>query len=94
MAGTTKITIRMMMMAVAVLAGGMFAAQAMAQQVVSGPVVETAPVRPRAPQPTRQYRSYSVNPSRGEVRRDGPHSGEASWRHAGAKAVGHYSGGR
>lgn len=83
-----------MMMAVAVLAGGMFAAQAMAQQVVSGPVVQPAPARARVTQPTRQYRSYSVNPARSEVRRDGPHSGEASWRHAGAKAVGHYSGGR
>jgi hypothetical protein len=86
-----------MMMAVAVLAGSMVAAQAMAQQVVSGPVVQPAPARARATQPTqptRQYRSYSVNPARSDVRRDGPHGGEASWRHAGAKAVGHYSGGR
>lgn len=83
-----------MMMAVAVLAGGMFATQAMAQQVVSESAVQPAPARVRTEQPTRQYRSYSVNPARGEVRRNGPHSGDATWRHAGAKAVGHYATGK
>ena len=85
-----------MMMAVmmAVLAGGMFAAQAMAQQVISEPAVQPAPARVRTAQPTRQYRSYSVNPARGDVRRNGLHSGDATWRHAGAKAVGHYATGK
>lgn len=83
-----------MIMTMAVLAGGVFAAQAMAQQVVSQPSVQPAPVRARSAQPTRQYRSYSVNPTRGEVRRDGPHSGDATWRHAGAKGAGHYATGK
>lgn len=51
----------------------------------------------RAAQPTRSYRSYSVNPAnppRGDVRRNGAHAGDATWRHAGAKAVGHYGTGR
>jgi hypothetical protein len=51
----------------------------------------------RVVQPTRSYRSYSVNPanrSRGEVRRVGPHSNEATWRHAGAKPYGDYRSGR
>ena len=76
--------------ALAVLAGSMMVQQAMAQQTVA-PV--PAQVR-TAPQPTRSYRSFSVNPARGDVRRDGPHSGDATWRHAGAKAVGHYATGR
>lgn len=71
------------------------AGTAMAQQVT--------PVQPRAarvPQPTRSYRSYSVAPSSqpsatmGDVRPSGRHAGEASWRHATAKAAGHYNGGR
>lgn len=77
------------------------AGSAIAQQVVS-PSVAPAPAAPRmtATRPsttrstTRQYRSYSTNPSRGEVRRNGPHDGEATWRHAGSKANGHYSAGR
>jgi hypothetical protein len=83
-----------MIMAMAVLAVGMIAAQAMAQQVVSEPAVQPAPVRTRSAPPTRQYRSYSVNPTRSEVRRNGRHSGDATWRHAGAKSVGHYATGK
>ena len=86
-----------MTMAMAMLVGGSFAAQAMAQQVVSQPAAQPAPVRSQsAPsaQPTRQYRSYSVNPTRSEVRRNGPHGGDATWRHAGAKSAGHYAPGK
>jgi hypothetical protein len=82
------------MMTLAVLAGGLMTQQVMAQQVVSPRVVQPAPARVRTVEPTRSYRSYSVNPSRGDVRRNGPHSGEATWRHAGAKPAGHYSNGR
>lgn len=74
----------MAMAAVVALAG-----TALAQQAVQQPV--------RAAQPTRTYRSYSVtptNPPRGDVRRNGPHSGDATWRQAGAKAVGHFATGR
>jgi hypothetical protein len=78
----------------AVLAGGLMTQQAMAQQVTSQQVVQPAPAQVRTVQPTRSYRSYSVNPARGDVRRNGPHSGEATWRHAGAKPAGHYSNGR
>lgn len=78
------------MAAAALLAGGLLAQSAMAQQV-SQPAAQT---QVRSTQPTRSYRSYSVNPARGDVRRDGPHAGEATWRHAGAKAVGHYATGR
>ncbi len=77
------------MMTLAVLAGGLMTQQVMAQQVVQSP-----PAQVRTVQPTRSYRSFSVNPARGDVRRNGPHSGEATWRHAGAKSAGHYSGGR
>jgi hypothetical protein len=80
--------------AIALFVVGLVAAQALAQQVVVQPSNQTAPVRTRSVQPTRQYRSYSVNPSRSEVRRNGPHSGEATWRHAGAKPSGHYATGR
>jgi hypothetical protein len=71
---------------------------AVAQQVVS-PSMAPAPAAPRmtATRPTtttRQYRSYSVNPSRGEVRRNGVHEGDATWRHAGSKAHGHFATGR
>jgi len=83
-----------MTMALAVLVGGSFAAQAMAQQVVSQPAAQPAPVRAPSAQPTRQYRSYSVNPTRSEVRRNGPHGGDATWRHAGAKSAGHYAPGK
>ncbi|NCA11439.1 hypothetical protein EBR56_06470 [bacterium] len=71
------------------------AGTAMAQQVT---VVQPQAVR--AAQPTRSYRSYSVAPSTqaaatmGDVRPTGRHAGEASWRHATAKAAGHYRGGR
>ena len=86
-------------MTLAVLAGGLMTQQVMAQQVVQ-PVpaqvrmVQPAPAQVRMVQPTRSYRSYSVNPARGDVRRNGPHSGEATWRHAGAKPAGHYATGR
>ncbi|MEI6241265.1 MAG: hypothetical protein WCR51_12820 [Planctomycetia bacterium] len=71
------------------------AGTAMAQQVT---VVQ--PQSARVSQPTRSYRSYSVAPSAstaatmGDVRPTGRHAGEASWRHATAKAAGHYNGGR
>ena len=78
------------MMTLAVLAGGLMTQQVMAQQVVQ----PAAPAQVRTVQPTRSYRSYSVNPARGDVRRNGTHSGEATWRHAGAKSAGHYAGGR
>ena len=48
-------------------------------------------------EPTRTYRSYSVNPSNpglGRVRRSGPRAGAATWRQANAKADGHYGAGR
>jgi len=78
------------MVTLAVLAGGLMAQQVMAQQVVQ----PAAPAQVRTVQPTRSYRSFSVNPARGDVRRNGPHSGEATWRHAGAKPAGHYATGR
>ena len=77
------------MMTLAVLAGGLMTQQVMAQQVV-----QPVPAQVRTVQPTRSYRSFSVNPARGDVRRNGPHSGEATWRHAGAKPAGHYATGR
>jgi hypothetical protein len=89
--------------AVALLAGGVWAQQAFAQQVVApsaAPVLSAPPVTTMQPtmqpavQPTRQYRSYSVTSSRDEVRRNGQHSGDATWRHAGAKAHGHYATGK
>jgi hypothetical protein len=78
------------MMMLAVLAGGLMTQQVMAQQVVQ----PAASAQVRTVQPTRSYRSFSVNPARGDVRRDGPHSGDATWRHAGAKPAGHYATGR
>ena len=77
------------MMTLAVLAGGMMTQQVMAQQVV-----QPAPAQVGTVQPTHSYRSFSVNPARGDVRRNGPHSGDATWRHAGAKPAGHYATGR
>lgn len=77
------------MMALAVMAGGLMAQSAAAQQAT-----QPAAAQVRTVQPTRSYRSYSVNPARGDVRRNGPHSGEATWRHAGAKPAGHYATGR
>jgi hypothetical protein len=87
------------MVTLAVLAGGLMAQQVMAQQVVQPApaqvrTVQPAPAQVRTVQPTRSYRSFSVNPARGDVRRNGPHSGEATWRHAGAKPAGHYATGR
>ena len=86
-----------MLVAAALLAGGVWAQQAFSQQVVSpsaAPVpVQSAP-QTTATRSTRQYRSYSVNPARGDVRRDGPHASESTWRHAGAKAHGHYANGK
>jgi hypothetical protein len=76
-------------MTLAVLAGGLMTQQVMAQQVV-----QPVPAQVRTVQPTRSYRSFSVNPARGDVRRNGPHSGESTWRHAGAKPAGHYATGR
>ena len=86
-------------MTLAVLAGGLMTQQVMAQQVVQPApaqvrTVQPAPAQVRTVQPTRSYRSFSVNPARGDVRRNGPHSGEATWRHAGAKPAGHYATGR
>lgn len=81
------------MMVVAAIAIGLGAAGiSSAQQVVT-----PSPRPVRVAQPVRSYRSYSVSPSnmpRGDVRRNGPHSGEATWRHAGAKPAGHYGSGR
>lgn len=52
-------------------------------------------VQPPAPRTTRSYRSYSVTPTpRRDVRRDGRHATDATWRHANAKAAGHYGAGR
>ena len=82
------------MMTLAVLAGGLMAQQVMAQQGMAQQGVQSAPAQVRTVQPTRSYRSYSVNPARGDVRRNGPHSGDATWRHAGSKPVGHYATGR
>lgn len=67
------------------------ASTALAQQVVVQPQVRTVTV-----QPTRSYRSYSVRPSQPQRadRRSPAHAGEATWRHADAKAAGHYTGGR
>lgn len=76
----------MMLMAVLVIG---LTSVATAQQVVR----QAAPQA--APRTTRSYRSYSVTPApRGDVRRDGRHATEATWRHANAKAAGHYSAGR
>ena len=84
----TMQTMRWLTMA-ALLAGGVLTQTLMAQQA-------SRPAAPqvRTVQPTRSYRSYSVNPARGDVRRDGPHAGDATWRHAGAKPVGHFATGR
>jgi len=81
-------------MTLAVLAAGLMTQQVMAQQAVTQQGVQSVPAQVRTVRPTRSYRSFSVNPARGDVRRDGPHSGDATWRHAGAKPVGHYATGR
>jgi hypothetical protein len=64
------------------------ASTAMAQQVAQPQV--------RVVQPQRSYRSYSVRPAQPQRadRRSPAHAGEATWRHADAKAAGHYTGGR
>jgi len=88
---------RTLLMASAIVSAGLITQQAVAQQVVSKPTVQAVqpvPAEARVVQPTRSYRSYSVNPTRGDVRRNGPHRGEATWRHAGSKSVGHYGTGR
>jgi len=81
----------MLMVAMVALTAG----TALAQQVVVQPQVVA---QPRVvTQPTRSYRSYSVNPTnvpRGNAGRDGTHAGESTWRHAGAKAHGHFGSGR
>ncbi len=69
------------------------ASTAVAQQVVVQPQVRTLQPQVRTVQPQRSYRSYSVQPQRAD-RRSPAHSGEATWRHADAKAAGHYTGGR
>ncbi|MFN5756668.1 MAG: hypothetical protein ACK54F_02235 [Planctomycetia bacterium] len=74
---------------IAMVVGVMFVAStAVAQQVVQ-PQVRTV-------QPQRSYRSYSVRPAQPQRadRRSPAHAGEATWRHADAKAAGHYTGGR
>jgi len=85
------------LVAAALLAGGAWAQQAFSQQVVSPSTtpaaVQSAP-RATPTRSTRQYRSYSVNPARGDVRRDGSHAADATWRHAGAKPYGHYATGK
>lgn len=65
------------------------ASTALAQQVAVQPQV-------RSVQPTRSYRSYSVRPAQPQRadRRSPAHAGEATWRHADAKAAGHYTSGR
>jgi hypothetical protein len=85
-----------MLMLMLVVISGVAVAQ---QVVVAQPqVVRAAPQG--TPQPVRAYRSYSVAPAAptaatmGDVRATGRHAGEASWRHATAKAAGHYNGGR
>jgi hypothetical protein len=86
----------MLMMTMILLTTG----TALAQQVVVQPQVVAQPrvvTQPQMAQPTRSYRSYSVNPTnvpRGNAGRDGTHAGESTWRHAGAKAHGHYGSGR
>lgn len=75
----------------AVGASLVMAGTVLAQQVV------VQPEAVRVAQPTRSYRSYSVSPAnqpRGDVRRSGAHSADATWRHAGAKPHGHYNSGR
>jgi hypothetical protein len=64
------------------------ASTAVAQQVTQ-PQVQMV-------QPQRSYRSYSVRPAQPQRadRRSSGHSGEATWRHADAKAAGHFNGGR
>lgn len=82
-----------MLMVVVALAVGIWRPGISMGQQVAAPSVQTV----RVPQPVRSYRSYSVSPSnmpRGEVRRNGPHSSDATWRHAGAKPAGHYGSGR
>ena len=84
------------MVAIATLASVAIPERSGAQQVVQ-PTAPPMVSRQAGSQPTRSYRSYSVNPTnppRGDVRRGGPHSGEATWRHAGAKPAGHYGTGR
>jgi hypothetical protein len=86
----------MLMMTMILLTTG----TALAQQVVVQPQVVAQPrvvTQPQMAQPTRSYRSYSVNPTnvpRGKAGRDGTHAGESTWRHAGAKAHGNYGSGR
>ena len=80
--------------AAVLVAVGFAAHQASAQQPASSQVVRQAPVQVSPARPTRSYRSYSVNPARGDVRRSGPHSGESTWRHAGAKPAGHFANGK
>ena len=89
--GSTMKRSFLLIVAVALVAGMGIPEQSRGQQVGQ----PAAPAR--VSQPTRSYRSYSVNPTnppRGDVRRGGRHSGEATWRHAGAKPVGHYNTGR
>lgn len=93
----------MLMMTMILLTAGTALAQQVVvqpEQVVVQPQVVAQPrvvTQPQMTQPTRSYRSYSVNPTnvpRGKAGRDGTHAGESTWRHAGAKAHGHYGSGR
>jgi hypothetical protein len=72
------------------------ASTALAQQVVEQSQVRTVQPQVRTVQPQRSYRSYSVRPAQPQRadRRSPAHAGEATWRHADAKAAGHYTGGR
>ncbi len=80
---------RSLMLFIVVVAA--FAGVAQAQQAQQAQQAVRQPV----PQATRSYRSYSVAPApRGDVRRGSPHASEATWRHANAKAAGHFGSGR
>lgn len=88
----------MLMFLLVVSTPGLATAQ---QVIVVQPQPPTVRVAPQVRTPSvRTYRSYSVSPSRptpatmGDVSPNGRHAGEASWRHATAKAAGHYNGGR
>ncbi|MCX7403160.1 MAG: hypothetical protein NTY87_08690 [Planctomycetia bacterium] len=95
MQGNFVSSISVIVTLVIVVASAAFAQESPAQPQA---VAQSTPMpKVRVAQPTRTYRSYSVSPSnqtRGDVRRNGQHASDATWRHAGAKPVGHYNGGR
>jgi|GEM_PF-1037740 len=95
MARTFISSISVIFTLILVAASVAFASESLAQPQSTAQSTPTP--RVRVAQPTRTYRSYSVSPSnqtRGDVRRNGRHASDATWRHAGAKPVGHYNGGR